>query len=192
MPYPELNLARRPFRDYRLFTVFVAILTAAALGVTFISVRGVVRRFSVNESTQERIRALEDGIREAKAGTESLRKSLGAVDFKGVTGAAASINGLVERRSFAWSRILEHLETALPEDVRLVSLGLSGEPGRGGIRVRLACVTTARDGMLRAVTALDEDPAFSDILPGSFADEEFSKALGKKFDLEASFKVDTP
>jgi len=192
MPYPELNLARHPFRDYRLFAVFVGILSAAALGVTFLSARGVVGKFSVNEATQERILELERGIKEAKAETETLKKTLATVNFKELNAAALSVNDLIGRRAFSWSRILERLEAVLPDDVRLVALSTGSESSRGGIQFRLTCVTTARDGLLRTVTALDGDPAFSDILPGSFSDEEYSKTQGKKFDLAASFREERP
>ena len=187
MPYPELNLARRPYRDFRLFTAVMAVLYVAAIGVTFLSVRGVVRKFTFNESTQERIQELERGVKEAKAETESLRKTLATVDFSGVNATAQSVNDLIGRRAFAWSRILERLEAVLPDDVRLVSLSTTQDRDARGISIRLTCFTTARDGLLRTVTALDEDPQFHDILPGSFSDEAFSSAPGKKFDLAAKF-----
>lgn len=192
MPYPELNLARRPYRDFRLFTAVVVLLYAAAAGVTFLSARGVVRKFTFNESTQERIQELERGVKEAKAESEALRKTLSTVDFAGVSSAAKGVNELIGRRAFAWSRILERLEAVLPDDVRLVALSTSQEGSGGGIAILLTCFTTARDGMLRTVTALDQDPQFHDILPGSFTEEAFSSSPGKKFDLTAKFGEEAP
>jgi Tfp pilus assembly protein PilN len=192
MPYPELNLARRPYRDFRLFTAVMAVLYAVAIGVTLLSVRGVVRKFTFNESTQERIRELEQGVKDAKAETETLRKTLATVDFGRINTAAQSVNDLIGRRAFAWSRILERLEKILPDDVRVVSLSTTQDGEGRGISVRLTCFTTARDGLLRTVTALDADPQFHDILPGSFSDEAFSSAPGKKFDLAVRFTEEAP
>jgi Tfp pilus assembly protein PilN len=192
MLYPELNLARRPFRDYRLFAALVALLYLGALGVTALSLRGVVRKFSVNETNQARIAELERGIQSAKEEAEAMQKSLAGTDFPGLTGSAATINGLIARRSFGWGRILERLEAALPDDVRLVSLSTGGGDEPRGIRLSLTCLTPARDGLLRTVTALDGDPAFRDILPGSFSDEEYSSSPGKKFSLAVLFVEEAP
>jgi Tfp pilus assembly protein PilN len=192
MSYPELNLARRPFRDYRLFTAVVVLLYAAAVAVTALSVRGVVRGLSVNEATQARIAELDQGIREAKGESEALRKELSGVDFQRLHGAALAVNDLIGRRAFSWSRILERLERVLPDDVRLVALGTTQDAKGGGVAVRLTCITPVRDGMIRAFAALRDDPAFDEIVPGNFSDEEFSSAHGKKFDLTARFREVQP
>jgi len=192
MPYPELNLATRPFRDYRLFALLAGLLWVAALGITAYSARAVVRKLSFKESTQARIAELERDLAGAKAEAESLRSELAGVDFKGVHETALAVNDLIGRRTFAWSRILERLEQVLPDDVRLVSLSTSQERQGGVIAIRFTCITPARDGMLRAFSALHADPTFTDIVPGTFTDEEFSSASGKKFELNARFQEVQP
>jgi Tfp pilus assembly protein PilN len=187
MPYPDLNLAARPYRNYRTFVLLMAALYLAAAAVSWLTYRQIARRFTLTGETQVRVRQLEADIKSLKDENARISRSLGAMNFKDIRISSDLINGLIAQRTFSWSRILETLERVLPEDVRLTYLGTA--PDKDGlIALQLSCMSSGRDGMIRAVEALQKDPAFARVVPISFQDQETGTPLGMRFDLQALYQ----
>jgi len=191
MPYHELNLSSRPYRDYRGFLLLVVVIYAATLGLSWLTVRHLSRRLTLTEETTHRVQKLEADIEAMKADSAHLSQTLAAVNFKEINEAGGVLNGLITQRTFSWSLILESLQRLLPEDVRLTFLGTTPDKG-GRLILHLSCVSSARDGMIRTVETLQKDPVFTKVLPMSFQDEEAHNQLGKKFEIEAWYDGGQP
>lgn len=191
MPYLDLNLATRPYRNYRTFLLFMIALYLLTAGISWLTYRQMARRLTLTGETQVRVRQLETDIRNLKAENGRITKSLGAMNFKAIRETSDLVNGLIAQRAFSWSRILETLENVLPEDVRLTYLGTSTDK-EGGILLQLSCLSSSRDGMIRTVEALQKDPAFTWVVPMNFQDQETGTPLGMRFDVQALYDGGRP
>jgi hypothetical protein len=184
VPYHELNLSSKPYRDYRGFLLVIVAIYAVTLCLSWLTVRQLSRRLTLTERTSQRVQKLEKDIAAAKIESGRLSQTLAAINFKEIHEAGGILNGLIAQRTFSWSLILESLQRVLPEDVRLSFLGTSA--GKDGMLVlHLSCISSTRDGMVRTVEALQKDPVFTRVLPLSYQDEEAHNQLGKKFEIEA-------
>jgi Tfp pilus assembly protein PilN len=186
MPYHDLNLASRPYRNYRVFLLCMGALYLLTIGITWINAGRIARKLTLTGETQTRIRNLEDQIAALKKENARVSTVLGAINFKKIGTAADEMNGLIAQRAFSWSRILGTLEHVMPEDVRLTFLGTSADKS-GTIVLRLSCLSTGRDGMVRTVEALQVEPMLTDVLPLNFSDQEAGGPMGVKFDIEARY-----
>jgi len=191
VPYHELNLSSRPYRDYRGFLFVIAAIYVVTLGLSWLTVHQLSQRFTLTETTKHRVQKLETDIEAMKAESARLSQTLAAINFKEIHEAGGLMNGLIAQRTFSWSLILESLQRVLPEDVRLTFLGTTPDKA-GRLVLHLSCVSPARDGMIRTVEALQKDPVFTEVLPMNFLDEEAHNQLGKKFEIEAWYEGGRP
>lgn len=74
---------------------------------------------------------------------------------------AAFLNGLIEQRSFPWTKIFMDLERSLPPGVRVVSISPRMNAGR--VEVKLTIGATSDEGTLKFLRALENSREFSHI-----------------------------
>ena len=191
MPYHDLNLSARPYRNYRTFLIIRAVLYGLTLGISWVNFGNIARKLTLTEATKTRIHKLEGEINALRTENQRISESLGEMNFKQIGGTAGVINGLLAQRAFSWSRILETLEKTLPDNVRLTFLGTSADQN-GTLVLHLACISSSREGMIRTVESLQGDPALADVVPLYYQDQETGTPLGVKFDVEARYVGDRP
>jgi Tfp pilus assembly protein PilN len=160
-PKPPVNLAARPFRNERLPGLLVVL---ALLGLAALSVRhAVLLRQIMPSRTAERhgqIAALEQQLAELRRQSAELRRP---DPDKATLQRWASVKDLVDRRAFAWTTLLEHLEATLPRGVRLVSIGPAWEEGQ--VKLSLQAMARNSEQGFAFVKALEDRPEFEDVLP---------------------------
>ena len=118
----QTNLATRPFYNERAAQ---AVITLAGI---LVAIATVVNIWQVTSLTQ-RDRAL--GAERAKADSriETLRRQAGrartgldGTRVAAIGEAVREANAVIDGRTFSWTALLNWLETALPADVRIVSI----------------------------------------------------------------------
>jgi Tfp pilus assembly protein PilN len=80
-----------------------------------------------------------------------------------IAGAAREANALIDRRLFSWTNLLNHLETTLPDDVRIASIRPKIDRD-GTINVALSIVGRRVQDIDQFMENLEATGAFADVL----------------------------
>lgn len=191
------NLARRPFVDSRPANLAAGVLLLAVAVLTMISVRTVHAYLEGSRRSREEIASLRAEIDTLEASRHDSELKLARFDLAGMRAGAEEANALARLRAFSWSRFLTRLEKALPNDVRVVSVGLSREketavprtaPGGDAFRVTLSLVTRDPDGLPKLIRALYASPWFDAPVPLSEAGGEQGSAEGRSLSVEVLYR----
>ena len=162
----HLNLASRPFRDYR--PVYAAVVVMALL-TAFLALNNVdtfLRYRTETKTTRANIVKLEGQIAEEQRRTESLAQRLKGVDLKLLASQTEFANAQLAERAFSWSELLDRLERVLPSDVRLHSVTPSFEKD-GLVHLSMTCVTKTGEGLTNTINRFNADQHFANAFPTS-------------------------
>jgi Tfp pilus assembly protein PilN len=200
MAAPRPNLARRPFVDTRPANLAAALLLAAAIGMTFVSVKTVGAYVAGSKTSREAIA----GLRAEIAGYEEARREaetkLARFDLAGMKAGAEEANALARLRTFSWTRFLTRLEKTLPNDARVVSMGLSregqqktasGVPGAAdgeAFALSLSLVSRDPDGMPKLIRAFYASPWFDAPTPVYEAGGEQGSVEGRSLSISVLYR----
>jgi hypothetical protein len=133
-----LNLASRPFRNETLpnLAFLLAGLALVALSAQHARLLGGILSGVPSQRVTE-VASLETELGRLRREARDLGASRAAPDR---IAEWAVVKGIVDRRVFSWSRLLQRLGAALPAGARVVAI----TPRAEGARVRVELVTVAR------------------------------------------------
>lgn len=162
----HLNLAAKPYRDYR--PVYV---TVAAMGLVTLVLFGynVVTGYEYlieTEHTRAEIADLDKETAGERDRSKELEARIAAIDVPTLAGRSQFINAQIRERAFSFSALLDDVEEVLPHDVKLLDLNPMFDD-KGTIRLALSCAARKRDGMTELLDRLYEDDAFDNAFPRS-------------------------
>lgn len=155
------NLSSRPFYNDRVVTVVIGVLAALVLAATLFN---IVRLYTlVTERAEIRARLDADTAEAARvrAEADTLQRGVDRVTLARLAASAREANTLIERRTFSWTRLLEHLEDTLPAGVRLTTI--SPRLDSGEFRVAMAVVARSLDDIDEFVESLLATGRFYDV-----------------------------
>lgn len=157
----KLNVATRPLENERRF-MFGALL----LGFIAVLAFAILLTRALNVSRDARIqRAQLSQLRNEIANLDRQRADMQTFfnnpDIQRVTDRAKFLNGLIDQRSFPWTRIFMDLENVLPEGVRVVTI--SPKLGNGHIELHLLIGAATDDARLKFLRTLESSRSFSHI-----------------------------
>jgi len=162
----HLNLATRPYRDYR---PVYAVVVAASLLTAVLLLQNVDTYFKYTQET----RTTRGGIAELERRTvdeqrtaDQLSKRVATVNVKTLNDEARYVNTQIAQRAFSWSELLDQLETVLPRSVRVNTLAPSFDKS-GSVHLLLACSTKSADGLIDTINGLNRAARFSRPFPTS-------------------------
>jgi Tfp pilus assembly protein PilN len=162
------NLATRPFRNERLPAVLMALALVVLLGLSIkhaFVLRGLLP--SRTAAVEGEVRALDQELSELRSEALSLPRPTPEARLLSEWQA---VRGLVDRRSFSWTRLLSRLEDVLPPGVKISSVAPSVKDGR--ITVEIAAVgRTITDGF-GFMKVLEATADFADVVPSSVGDAQ--------------------
>ena len=172
MSLPDLNLARRPFRNLRPVARISAALWIAAVILTGITARVYYRSLSGLDQKKRELAELRRATEEEQRAYEEATRRLRTMRLRQQNEHVAFLNRLIAARVFPWSLLFERLGAVLPEGVRVVSLSpldFSAESRAARAENRAERVFLRISGEARNDGALLElldrifaDPAFDD------------------------------
>jgi hypothetical protein len=157
------NLSTRPFYNERAAQ---ALLGAAVLLAVAFTVFNAVqwRSLSVHRAALlARVGGDERAAAEMRTSAELARRSLDRAELDRVAAAAREANGLIARRVFSWSGLLNGLESTVPPDVRIVSLRPDTDRD-GNLTVTIAAVGRRAEDIQQFVEKLEATGSFSQIV----------------------------
>ncbi len=200
MAAPRPNLARRPFVDTRPANLVASLLLAAAIGLTFVSVRTVRAYVEGSRTSREAITGLRSEIGRYEQARREAETKLARFDLAGMKAGSEEANALARLRTFSWTRFLTRLERTLPNDVRVVSMGLSREQekkssGRAPrvaegetFALSLSLVSRDPDGMPKLLRAFYASPWFDAPTPLSEAGGEQGSVEGRSLTIGVLYR----
>jgi len=162
----HLNLAARPYRDYRPVYLAVAAMAIATLVLLGYNVVTGYAYLTETEETRREIAQIEKETADERELAASLAERIDMIDLKALDRKSRFINGQIKERAFSFSALLDRLETTLPHDVKLLDLNPSFDD-EGTIHLALSCVARKRDGMVALLDRLYKDAAFRKAFPRS-------------------------
>ncbi|HYC91430.1 MAG TPA: hypothetical protein VEO54_19570 [Thermoanaerobaculia bacterium] len=163
----HLNLAARPYRDYRPVYAVVVLLSLLTAFLMLNNIETYYRYVHETKSTRAEIARVEEQTRLEKQKHESARGRLQGLDLARLDDQTRFINAKLAERAFSWSRLLDELESILADDVRLISITPGFDEESRTVHLALHFQAKSADGMITTINHMNLDPQFSDVFPTS-------------------------
>jgi len=182
----HLNLAARPYRDYRPVYAVVVVVSLLTAFLMLNNVDTYYRYVRETKSTRAKIAQLEEQTRKERELETRARQRLQGLDLVRLDEQTKYINAKLAERSFSWSRLLDELESLLADDVRLLSVSpVFDESGR--IDLSLDFQSKSGDGMITTINRMNADPQFE----GAFPSSESQIEGGYSFEISVQYLPQT-
>ena len=179
----HVNLASRPFRDYKpVYAVVVAVSIVVAV-LMFYNFDTFYRYQRDTKNTRNEIALIETQIRTENTRAENAKGQIGAIDLVTLSKQSKFVNTELAQRAFSWSELLDRLEVVLPANVRVVSVS-PGFESSGLVHLNINCEGKNADSMLATITRFQHDPHFSNPFPAS----QSAKGSEYEFALTVEYK----
>ena len=160
----HLNLASRPFRDYRPVYAVVVVMALLTAFLALNNVDTFLRYRTETKTTRANIDKLEQQIADEQHKTDTLSQRLKGVDLKLLASQTEFANAQLAERAFSWSELLDRLERVLPSDVRLQSV-VPAFAKDGLVHLSMTCITKTGDGLNATINRFNGDPRFANAFP---------------------------
>jgi hypothetical protein len=184
----HLNLALRPYRDYRPVYAVVVVLSLLTAFLMLNNIETYYRYIHETKSTRAKIAEVEEQARVEKEKEEQTRARVRGLNLTKLDQQTRFINAKLAERAFSWSRLLDELESILADDVRLVSVSPTFTP-EGPIELSMEFEAKSGDGMITTINRMNADPQFVDAFPSN---ETATEVGNYRFQLTAQYKPDAP
>ena len=162
----HLNLASRPYRDYRPVYATVVLLSLLTAFLMLQNIETYYRYTHETKATRAKIAQLESQQRREKELEQSAQTRLKSIDLAYLDQQTRFVNAQLAQRAFSWSALLDELESVLADDVRLLSIAPSFDKD-GSINLRLAFQSKTGEGMIETINRMHADPQFRSPFPGN-------------------------
>lgn len=179
----HLNLASRPYRDYRPLYAVVVVVSLAIFFLMLNNAETGYRYLRETKTTRAHIDNIEHQADLEERRTREIDQRLRAVNVRLLAAQTQFANARLAERAFSWSELLDRLERVLPDDVRIESVSPSFAKD-GMVHLALACFGKNGQSMVRTIDRLNRDPYFSNPFPNA----EEHAADGYRFGLAVDYK----
>lgn len=179
----HLNLAARPYRDYRPVYAVVVVLSLLTAFLMLNNIETYYRYIRETESTRAKIAQIEAQTRVERQKEETSKQRVASLDLAKLDLQTRFINSKLAERAFSWSRLLDELESILADDVRLVSVSPQFSP-EGPIHLQMEFEAKSGDGMIITINRMNADPQFRNAFPSretALDDGSYSFALSAQY-----------
>jgi hypothetical protein len=184
----HLNLAARPYRDYRPVYAAVVVLSLLTAFLMLNNIETYYRYVHETKATRAEIATVEEQSRLEAQKVDTARQRLKGVDVAYLDSQTRFINAKLAERAFSWSRLLDELESILADDVRLVSVTPSFTKNED-VQLSLSFQAKSADGMITTINRMNADEQFRDAFPSTESQDDngiFTFELNAKYRPEAA------
>jgi type IV pilus assembly protein PilN len=156
----DINLASRPYEDARQFWMVwgtaVGVVAALTLLLLTLDVSGwVFARRDRHEMQQKR--AMIADLDRKRAEAEAF---LNRAENRDTRDKSQFLNGLIERKGFSWTRVLENLEKVMPPHVHLVAIS-PGLTEDNELLLKMIVAGDSRDRAIELERRMEESGRFT-------------------------------
>lgn len=140
----DINLATRPYEDAREFWLrwglVVGLLGILTLALVVVTVRGWINA----GRDRNEIARIESQIAERDHERAKAQAFLDMAVNRSTRDQSQFLNGLIQRKSFSWTRVFEELELVMPSNLHVVSLKPElNDQNQMELEMRVECETRA-------------------------------------------------
>lgn len=160
----HFNLASSPLENNRRFVAGAATVGIIAVAALLVLSVHAVRARRTNGAVRTDISRLEDQIQASQREQGRLRVKLKDPKIVEVMNRAQFLNGLIEQRTFPWTKMFADLEQILPPGVRVVSISPQMDK-TGRVKVMLVVSAVNDEQKIKFVRSMVASPAFSNVRP---------------------------
>ena len=178
----HLNLASRPFRDYRPVYAVVVVVSLLIAFMLLNNIETGYRYARDTRTTRDKIAGIEAQTEAENRRAADANQRLRGVNVKGLAEQAQFVNARLAERAFSWSELLDRMERVLPDDVRIQSISPSFAKD-GLVHLSLQAVGKNDSGMVHTLDRLNSDPRFANAFPSS----ESKSADGYSFGISVDY-----
>jgi Tfp pilus assembly protein PilN len=178
----HLNLAARPYRDYRPVYAAVVVMSLLTAFLMLNNVDTYYRYIHETRTTRAKIATVEQQAAAERAQAALVQRRLESVDLTRLSAQTRFVNAKLAERAFSWSALLDDLESILSEDVRLTTVTPKFTEA-GPVMLTLQLESKSPDGMIRTMNRMHEDPSFRNPFPR----QEMSIEGRYQFDLHVQY-----
>lgn len=179
----HLNLAAKPYRDYR---PYIAVMAVGWLLVALMALNNLdtwYRYQHDTKTTREETAALEHQTELEQTKLNTAEQRLRSVNVPLMTAQTQYVNSVLAERAFSWSELLDRLERVLPDDVRLLNISPSFNKN-GLVHLSLSCVGKNGNSLVSTLDRMNADPNFSRPFPNG----ETNTGTGYDFGISVDYK----
>lgn len=155
----HLNLAAKPYRDYRPYVAAMAIGWLLVALMALNNLDTWYRYQHDTKTTRDEIAALEHQTDVERTKLQTSQQRLRTINVPLMTAQTQYVNSRLAERAFSWSELLDRLERVLPDDVRLVSISPSFNKN-GLVHLILSCVGKTDASMIKTLDNFNRDGHF--------------------------------
>jgi len=183
----HLNLARRPYRDYRPLYAVVVVTSILIAIMLLNNIETGYRYVRDTRTTRDKIAQIENQVDAENRRTDDAYQRLRGVNVKLLSDQAQFVNARLAERAFSWSELLDRLERVVPDDVRVESISPAFAKN-GIVHLTMLGVAKGGDGMTRTIDRLNRDPHFANPFPTS----ENRAERGYEFGIGVDYRPSIP
>lgn len=165
------NLSTKPFYNDRAVRAGLALVAAAALGLTLFNAGRILWLRSESGDLRQQSENNEALARDLRQKAQGIRQSLNRQQLAVVQAAAREANQLIDRRAFSWTDLFNRFESTMPPDVRLIDVRPQFDDD-GRMLVAMTVVSRRIEDLDTFIDALEQTGAFRDVLARQEEEEE--------------------
>ena len=173
---PAMNLATRPFYNDRAVHLMLACVGLLAVAVLVACGARLVELSRTHRTLTLQAMAAERETVTVSTQTARYERAVSAEARDALSGAAAEVNRLIQRRLFSWTAFFNVIEQTLPPDVMLTAV--RPDTDDRGTSIDLAVIGRTVADIEEFIRRLEETGAFADVLArqGELNDEGMYRA----------------
>lgn len=184
----HLNLAARPYRDYRPVYAVVVVISLLIAFLMLNNIDTYYRYVRDTKATYQKIATLGGQAEAERNRAQQADAQLRGINLAALDQDTRFINARLAERAFSWSELLDRLESVLPDDVRIRSIAPSFSKN-GLVHLELVCDAKATNGMLDTVNRFMKNPHFTNAFPRS---ESQTSQTSYTFNVAVDYKPSIP
>lgn len=158
----KFNLATSPLENNRRFITGSSALGVVALAAMLLLALHAVHARRANREMRTEIDHSREQIRRSLLQQGSLRDAFKSPQNVEALKRAQFLNGLIEARTFPWTKMFADLEQILPPGVRVTSITPQMDK-EGHVKVALTVKAVNDEQALKFLNSLDASPVFSQV-----------------------------
>ena len=159
---PRLNLATAPLENNRQFFALSLGIGLPALVIFAVLAGAAYSDWRATGQRRAEVGRLEADLRDYQQRRADLEKSFSDPKTKLILERAAFLNGLIEQRSFPWTKMFMDLERQMPAGVHMVSLTPRMQPG--GVDVHMVVAASNDRSKLEFLRSLENSAEFKHLV----------------------------
>ena len=185
----HLNLAARPYRDYRPVYAVVVVLSLLTAFLMLNNIETYYRYTHETRNTRAKIASIEAQTAQERERDAAAQQRLKGLDLARLDAQTKFVNARLAQRAFSWSGLLDELESVLAEDVRLITIAPEfNEKGPIGLTLRFEAKQA--NGMVETINRMNADPQFRNPFPSN--ERMIPETSGYAFDLTVEYHPIAP